>query len=365
MATVVPPLSQSRLVAAEIETVGCPQDGQVGPQEAPKLPKTVRVIIPEGTAPALTFYSASENANAGVLAPRGWDCFGIYGSSGSSLYVVPRRLGDPILDRPEKVKDGPFVITTSCIGGTSGRFPVARISARIFPRARAFAESVRDENFDDPKNYVFAPWPADRIDRLSDLDVSYVTPPMAEGLGIDLGFAPGHGFTPGRGPISGLAFLSDLEKKEDGPFLEMLGVRLDRGDQRLYAAIAVNMIASADAALAKNAETTTAPINGAIGVVSAFYEALGRADGVAASALVIPEKRDRGPFSASEITRYYSGLSEPLWLLAVTRLDDRSVRARYRYRSASGTVCDGEAIVTLRQAGETSLIERVRALKKC
>jgi hypothetical protein len=170
---------------------------------------------------------------------------------------------------------------------------------------------------------------------------------------------------PGPGPISGLVFLTDTEGKEDGPFLLRLAVRLAQQDQHLYPAIAVGMITSSDAALAKNAATTTAPTDGAIGVVSTFYEALGRGDGPGASALVIPEKRDRGPFSASEITRYYSGLSEPLRLLAVTRLDDRSVRARYRYRSASGTVCDGEAIVTLRQAGETSLIERVRALKKC
>ena len=100
-------------------------------------------------------------------------------------------------------------------------------------------------------------------------------------------------------------------------------------------------------------------------MVSAFYEALGRADGAAASARVIPEKRDQGPFSAMEITRYYSGLSEPLRLLAVSRVDDRSVQTHYRYRSASGTVCDGEAIVTLRQTGELLLIDRIRALKKC
>jgi hypothetical protein len=44
MAAQLPPLSHSRLVSAEIDTIGCPQDGQVGSQEAPKLPRTMRVI---------------------------------------------------------------------------------------------------------------------------------------------------------------------------------------------------------------------------------------------------------------------------------------------------------------------------------
>jgi hypothetical protein len=33
-------------VNANIPTVGCPQDGQVDPQDAPALPKTVRVTVP-------------------------------------------------------------------------------------------------------------------------------------------------------------------------------------------------------------------------------------------------------------------------------------------------------------------------------
>jgi hypothetical protein len=359
MATVALAPSKSRLVATEIDTIGCPQDGQSGPQEAPTLPKTVRVIIPEGVATSLAFYSPYENENSGVLAPRGWDCFGTYGSNGSTLYVVPRRLDIPILDRPEKVKGGPAVIVNSFVGSTSGRFAVAKVSARIFPRARAFVERVRDEKIDDPSTYIFAPWPTDMLYRLSDFTVSYITPPGVQGLGTVFGPMPG------TKSISGLVFLTDTEGKDDGPFLTRLAVRLDKNDQHLYPAIAVGMIASVDVTSANNGATAAAPSAGAIGVVSAFYEALGRADGAAASALVIPEKRDHGPFSALEITNYYSRLSEPLRLLAVSRFDDRSAHARYRYRSASGTVCDGEAIVTLRKVGEASLIESVRALKKC
>jgi uncharacterized protein YecT (DUF1311 family) len=233
--TLPPPLSQRRLVEADIPAVGCPSDGQVGPQDAPTLPKSVHVIVPEGTASKLAYYSA----NASVLAPKGWDCFGTYGSGGSTIYVVPSKLGDPILDRSEKVKDGPVVIKNVFISATSGRFPVAQISARIFPLARIFVERVRDEGLDDPSNYVFAPWATDRLNYLSDFAVSYVTPSGANGLGTDFGPAPG------KEPISVLVFLTVIGNGE-GPNLERLAVRLHRADQRLYAAIAVSRIASLD-----------------------------------------------------------------------------------------------------------------------
>ena len=76
-------------VNAEIPTVGCPQDGQVGPQDAPSLPKTVLVAVPSGMVSRVAYYSASNASGQGVLGPKGWDCFGTYGSSGSQLFVVP------------------------------------------------------------------------------------------------------------------------------------------------------------------------------------------------------------------------------------------------------------------------------------
>jgi hypothetical protein len=307
------PGSERRLVTAAVPTVGCPRDGQVGPQDAPILPKSVRVIVPEGMASSLAYYSDDESSGSGVLAPRGWDCFGTYGSGGSTLYVVPRRLADPILDRAEKVAGGPAVIRSSMIGGTSGRFPIARISARIFPRARAFVEKVRDEGL-DPDEYVFSPWPDDRLIRLSDFAISYVTPSNRHGLGTALRLSPG------QHPIFGLAFLTDVEGHADGPFLDGLAVRLKPSDERLYAAIAVADIASRDAPSDNEADAVSAPA-GSLGAVTAFYEALGRADGFAASQRVIPEKRAQGPLSADTITRFYSQLSEPFRLLSVSQLD--------------------------------------------
>jgi hypothetical protein len=179
LAAFAPSLSIAGLSRTEVPAIGCPQDGQVGPQDAPALPKTVSVTVPAGMGRFLAFYSVSEGIESGILAPKGWDCFGTYGSDGNTLYVVPNRLGGDILDRSEKVKNGPAVTKRISIGGTSGRFNVAKIGGRIFPSARAFALRVRKEGLDDPKEYVFTRWPADRIVRLSEFAASYMTPPRA------------------------------------------------------------------------------------------------------------------------------------------------------------------------------------------
>jgi hypothetical protein len=166
LATLAPPLAHARLVETSVPTVACPQDGQIGPQDAPVLPKTVRVVVPEGTATSLAYYSAYEGLVTGVLAPRGWDCFGLDGSSGTTLYVVPHRVAGDIIGRFDKVKDGPAVIRSFANGDTSGRYTVKKIGARIFPRARAFFERTRE---DDLETLVFTPWSDDRLDYLTDL----------------------------------------------------------------------------------------------------------------------------------------------------------------------------------------------------
>ena len=148
----------------------------------------------------------------------------------SRLYVTPQRFTEPISNR--QVKDGPVIIKNRVNGGTSGQYTVADVSARIFPLARAWVESR-----DNPNNYIFEPWPADRINRLSDFVVSYKTPEGADGLGTVLGPAPG------REPIFGIVYL----RLADGdPYLTRLAIRLKVADQHLYLAIGVGSIASID-----------------------------------------------------------------------------------------------------------------------
>lgn len=102
-----------------------------------------------------------------------------------------------------------------------------------------------------------------------------------------------------------------------------------------------------------------------IEVVEDFYKALGRADGLAASENVVSWKRERGPFSAQAITRFYSQLAEPLQLNSTSQIDTKTVLVRYRYASSPTRVCNGEAIVTLLWTQGRNFIEGIRALNKC
>jgi len=112
------------------------------------------------------------------------------------------------------------------------------------------------------------------------------------------------------------------------------------------------------------AATKEEPV-GVLDVVVSFYRALSLADGEAASALVIPEKRGKGPFNESSIRNYFGSMSAPLKLTELKLLDDNMVRVRYSYLTASGRSCDGRADVwTTSQFGRL-FVERIKALDGC
>jgi hypothetical protein len=128
------------------------------------------VNAPKGRAPVvsieaelarrLAYYNSEEGF--GVLAPRGWYCFGTYGSGGSRLYVSP----EPI-DTKNLFSDkwrgflGPAIQLSYSYGGTSGRFDVAEIIARVFPAYTSFASTVMKELI-PPDSFSFGPYPKDR-----------------------------------------------------------------------------------------------------------------------------------------------------------------------------------------------------------
>jgi hypothetical protein len=236
---VQPPAVATELVAVDVAAVGCPQDGQVGPEDAPALPKTVRVTVPRIAGPRLAYYSATESPGTGVLGPRGWECFAVYGSNGSQLFVVPEKMGGDILGRPQRIKNGPVVIKGLSIGDTSGRFAVAHIAARLFPKARTFVEAVRDEGIDAKESYKFVPWAQDRIKYLAEFVVSFTTPAGREGAGTE------SVLTAGAQPISGLIMANgiadnaDAASGDNSPYLSTLRVRLSPPDADLYPAIAI------------------------------------------------------------------------------------------------------------------------------
>ncbi len=140
----LPTFSSARVVshhaAIPVPFIGCPADGQLGPQTPPQqISKTVH--LSPGLALQLAWYQG--RYGQGVLAPRGWHCFTTYGSNGSSTYVTPQPLtGNQILSTTWKGIDGPAIQISDMFGGTSGRFAVAEVISRVFP-ATSFTSPTR------------------------------------------------------------------------------------------------------------------------------------------------------------------------------------------------------------------------------
>jgi hypothetical protein len=112
-----------------IPFVGCQSDGQLGPQPAPHKPPLHLPLDPT-SANRLAYYEGFDRP--GVLGPRGWFCFETYGSNGSTLYVSPTPLNPrQFFDSNWKGFTGPIIQISSMFGGTSGRFAVAQIIARV------------------------------------------------------------------------------------------------------------------------------------------------------------------------------------------------------------------------------------------
>jgi hypothetical protein len=203
--------------AVTVPFVGCPADGQVGPLDPPKA-TTQLVHIPKQAGQQLAFYKAEQGY--GVLAPRGWHCFETYGSNGSSLFVSPQPIDAKTLFSDNwKGFTGPVIQLSIENGGTSGRFGVARMIARVFPSHRSFVRKVIAEGIEPAKNFPSGPYPNDKlVYRTKDL-VEYQTPPQTEGLGTRSRLLKN------TDPVCGVAMLVGLVK-EGEPSLLFLAVRL-------------------------------------------------------------------------------------------------------------------------------------------
>lgn len=170
-------------IPVSVPFVGCKSDGQVGPQDAP-AGKNKALAIPADTAEKLAYYKAEDGA--GVLAPRGWYCFGTYGSNGSVLYIGPTPLNSAdLFSTTWKGIAGPAIQISSSIGDTSGRFEVAQIIARIFPAYKKFVQDVIAENIEPASSFHYGPYPKDKLIYRSQKIVEYETPADTDGLGTD------------------------------------------------------------------------------------------------------------------------------------------------------------------------------------
>jgi len=202
-----------QVVGAEFPFVGCKSDGQVGPLDA-STGKPMSLPIAVGAAQQLAYYKSE--SGPGVLAPRGWYCFGLYGSNGYSLYVSPHPIdGAKLLSGASSSFDGPAIEIAGSSGGTSGRFEVARIIARLFPAHRAFVESVIAEGIEPASEFPFGQYPKDKLTYRSSEIVEYQTPPNTDGLGTHSRLRKN------ADPISGVEILTGPETS-----LVLLAVRL-------------------------------------------------------------------------------------------------------------------------------------------
>lgn len=189
--------------AVQVPFVGCASDGQAGPQAAPSgKSKTVR--IPAAAAPRLAWYKAQYGS--GVLAPRGWHCFSTYGSNGSSLFVSP----DPIdsktlLSMDWKGFTGPAIQISISSGGTSGRFQVAKVIARVFAAYKQFAQNVIAEGIEPASDFPYGPFATDKLTNRGKNMVEFETPANTAGLGTNSRLLPN------ASPIDGVAIITGTD----------------------------------------------------------------------------------------------------------------------------------------------------------
>lgn len=226
LASVSGQTQQHNGTTSRVPFVGCRSDGQLGPQAAPK--SRITPILPVKVARQLAFYAAADGP--GVLAPRGWHCFGVYGSNGSGLVVAPEKLSSSDLRGQNQFSTkGSAVELAFDYGGTSGRWAVAEAIARYFPRHRGFIQ----QNFQglDIGPLPSGPYPHDSVSQRSDTLVRYTTPPLTKGAGTTWVLAPS------AQPIRGLSMLVN---DPDGPDVLRVNVRLPHARSALAAVILEN-----------------------------------------------------------------------------------------------------------------------------
>jgi hypothetical protein len=341
--------------SVEIPFVGCKSDGQVGPLDAPHG-TSVAVNIDPQSARRLTYYKAEEGR--GVIGPKGWFCFGLYGSDGWILIVTPHPVDSTnLFSTKANGLIGPAIQLSASSGETSGRFEVAQVAARIFPSQKAFVQQIIAEGIEPSSDFAFVPYPADRLTYKTARIVEFETPANKPGLGTSSRLQQD------ANPIEGVAILL----VDDPPSLLLLTARLP-SDTRDLTPLIVHQTEGLGAVPSTGQQSVPSDIEGsdpALDVVTRFYKALEHGDGQTASSLVIPEKRTVGPLSAGDLTHFYSGLAEPLHLENVTPVLPGTVVAHYTYTPRAGARCSGAATVLVTTRSGEPLIERIKANSGC
>ena len=163
----------------------------------------------------------------GALAPRGWNCFSNYGSDGSNLFVGPDPINTSDLSSMDwKGFSGQVIEVSEMDGGTSGRFEVAKVIARVFPAYKTFAQNVIAEGLEPASDFPFGPYPSDKLTHRRKNTVEFETPANAQGLGTDSRLQAN------ASPIDGVAIIAGADTD-----LVQLSARVPAGDRDLIPAM--------------------------------------------------------------------------------------------------------------------------------
>jgi hypothetical protein len=130
---------------------------------------------------------------------------------------------------PREAVKGWGVIAIKSYGGTSGRFDVAEVSARLFPKVMAdFIARVKAEGFPSPDFSKIKPFPHDQYTYLTPKLVVFMTEAHQEGIGTGI-------FVPSENPVRGVVSLSP----EGGRYPDLLQfhIRLSSSDDTLAQAL--------------------------------------------------------------------------------------------------------------------------------
>jgi hypothetical protein len=220
---------QTKTAKVSVPFVGCESDGQLGPRKAPRGTNK-SVSITAEAARKLAYYEAEDGL--GVFAPLGWNCFEVYGSSGSHLFVSPQLIDSIMfLSRKPGNFNGPIVQLSTSYGGTSGRFDVAETIARVFPEHMQFTRNVVAESIESKEEFPQGPYPNDKLIYRNKETVEYQTPANKEGLGTHLWLKRN------ANSIDGVAMLVFDEPHFEYPTLIFLAARLPPDQTNLTQAI--------------------------------------------------------------------------------------------------------------------------------
>ncbi len=219
-----PAVKPSPSAAVMVPFVGCASDGQAGPQAAPTS-KSLAVAIPAALAQRLAYYKSEYGP--GVLAPRGWNCFANYGSDGGNLFVSPDPINtSDLFSMNWKGFTGQVIEISEMVGGTSGRFEVAKVIARVFPAYKAFAQNVIAEGLEPASDFPFGPYPADKLTYRGKSIVEFETAANSDGLGTDSRLQKN------ASPIGGVAIIAGPDND-----LVQLSTRVPANDSDLIGAM--------------------------------------------------------------------------------------------------------------------------------